>query len=130
MAEGLASLHRAKIVHRDLKPANILLFARGEALEVKIMDFGVSRLVDDPLEEPRGEGRALPRRAAVTSELTESGMIRPGLRPATVMSAKRTRSAAGPSASRIRSRFGPGTATSAGCPADSADSRNGTVPAR
>ena len=58
------------------------------------------------------------------------GMIRPGLRPATVMSAKRTRSAAGPSASRIRSRFGPGTATSAGCPADSADSRNGTVPAR
>lgn len=40
--EGLKYLHGMRIVHRDLKPSNLLVNGLGE---VKIADFGVSRVV-------------------------------------------------------------------------------------
>ncbi len=43
--DGLAYAHRNGIIHRDLKPANIMLCtANGEA-SVKILDFGISKLL-------------------------------------------------------------------------------------
>ena len=36
-------LHERHIVHRDLKPENILLEIRGDRMQVKITDFGLSR---------------------------------------------------------------------------------------
>ena len=45
--EGVAAAHEAGVVHRDLKPANILLVASPEGPRAVVVDFGVSRLVDE-----------------------------------------------------------------------------------
>ncbi len=41
--EGVNAIHAQHIVHRDLKPANIYLTKQGE---IKILDFGLSKLID------------------------------------------------------------------------------------
>ena len=47
-ARGLAKAHAAGIVHRDLKPANVFLGTRDDgALLVKLVDFGISKLLRD-----------------------------------------------------------------------------------
>ncbi|MBL4847032.1 MAG: serine/threonine protein kinase [Planctomycetes bacterium] len=46
--EGLQAVHEAGIVHRDLKPENIQIL---DGDRVKIVDFGVSRFLDDDSPE-------------------------------------------------------------------------------
>jgi serine/threonine protein kinase len=58
--EGLGTMHQAGVVHRDLKPANIFLSRRGKSETVKILDFGVAKI--------------LPR-ADEPSEMTSTGMM-------------------------------------------------------
>lgn len=43
LCRGLAYAHKAGIVHRDIKPSNVRLTA--DDMHVKILDFGVARLV-------------------------------------------------------------------------------------
>jgi len=63
-ARGLAKAHAAGVIHRDLKPANIFLCARDdERATVKIVDFGVSKLVSRELTD--ADKRAITR-AGVT----------------------------------------------------------------
>ncbi|CAE7641402.1 par-1 [Symbiodinium sp. CCMP2456] len=48
IAEGLQHMHTRGFAHGDLKPANILL-SDSEQLQVKLADFGHSKVVDDVL---------------------------------------------------------------------------------
>lgn len=48
IARGIAAAHARSVVHRDLKPDNIFITAEGW---VKILDFGISKLLDDASSE-------------------------------------------------------------------------------
>ncbi|MSR46177.1 MAG: hypothetical protein EXS13_03780 [Planctomycetes bacterium] len=54
VAETLAFVHGRNIVHRDLKPANLFLDERGQ---VKVVDFGLARLITVPEPDASGDGR-------------------------------------------------------------------------
>lgn len=54
LLEGLDHAHRLGLVHRDLKPANVLLTEDEQGREqVKIIDFGIVKLVTGEAEEPQ-----------------------------------------------------------------------------
>ena len=56
LATALYYLHSYGIAHRDLKPENILLVDESSDSDVKIMDFGLSRIIgpDETSTEPFG----------------------------------------------------------------------------
>jgi eukaryotic-like serine/threonine-protein kinase len=45
IALGLSEAHRRGLVHRDLKPANVMLTGSGEDEQIKVLDFGLVRLL-------------------------------------------------------------------------------------
>jgi serine/threonine protein kinase len=51
LADGLAKAHRAGIVHRDVKPENLMVTPEGR---LKILDFGLAKLVVAPLADVEG----------------------------------------------------------------------------
>jgi tetratricopeptide (TPR) repeat protein len=57
IAAGLAHAHRQSIIHCDLKPANVFVVADGT---VKLLDFGLARVIDAETDEESGHVGASP----------------------------------------------------------------------
>ena len=70
LCRGLAKAHEAGIVHRDLKPENVFLTVNDDGnLLVKILDFGLAKFYDSPLDPVDKVARGKPQR------LTRDGAV-------------------------------------------------------
>jgi PAS domain S-box-containing protein len=50
VADVLATAHASGIVHRDIKPDNVFIARVGDSETVKVLDFGLAKLLDDPTD--------------------------------------------------------------------------------
>ncbi len=79
VCEAVAYAHRALVVHRDLKPSNVLVTEEDGRPNVKLLDFGIAKLLD-----ARGEDTSrdfTPTTAALTPAYAAPEQVRG--RPAT-----------------------------------------------
>jgi len=56
VADAVQAAHRQLVVHRDIKPSNILVDGEGR---VRLLDFGIARLLDGEAEHTGAGARAL-----------------------------------------------------------------------
>jgi serine/threonine protein kinase/WD40 repeat protein len=90
VADAMAAAHQKGITHRDLKPGNIMLGEGEQAGRIKVLDFGLAKIVEPQVEAPSslvpteavgnaapitGEGRILGTVAYMSPEQAEGRPI-------------------------------------------------------
>lgn len=61
LADGLAAAHRVGVLHRDVKPDNIMFVSEGNDYRLKLVDFGVAKIIAEDMQQ--------------TSQLTRTGEV-------------------------------------------------------
>jgi serine/threonine protein kinase len=69
---GLAAAHQAGVVHRDIKPSNLMVTPQ---LSVKIIDFGIARLLADNSPRLTLQGHTVGTAAYMSPEQAQGGDI-------------------------------------------------------
>lgn len=54
LCRGLSVAHEAGVIHRDLKPSNVFLVEMGDQPLVKVLDFGIAKVVRPDLAVSKG----------------------------------------------------------------------------
>ncbi len=59
VGEGLSHAHEKGIFHRDIKPSNIVISEDGDMSSVKIVDFGIAQMENQPGDPSNAQGRTI-----------------------------------------------------------------------
>jgi len=51
VCEGIQHAHQKGIIHRDLKPSNVLVARRDGAARPKVIDFGIAKAIENPIDD-------------------------------------------------------------------------------
>jgi len=76
IARGLREAHKTGVVHRDLKPSNVMLCSSEDGEEnVKILDFGLVKVLSDDSEELTQQGAFLGSPRFMSPEQISHGKV-------------------------------------------------------
>jgi serine/threonine-protein kinase len=80
VARALRDAHRQGVVHRDLKPSNVMLVERQDGEHVKVLDFGIAKVMqteDDAEEQLTHEGVLVGTPRYMSPEQLTGGTVDP-----------------------------------------------------
>jgi serine/threonine-protein kinase len=75
VCEALQAAHDAGVVHRDVKASNVMLLSEGNAPQVKLLDFGVAKLLEASAVGLTTQGQRIGTPASMSPEQIRGGPI-------------------------------------------------------